>query len=222
MGGYREAVTQPLLRQRFLDNLLHHHPRKAIVRAVYNDKRETLNAYLRSLLPGTEWKYDRAAYRGVINSSTRDHHSYMYTYLPDVMMGKNVPAMILVNGQAFASLAESTFNVVLFGHEHQHAKDFYHGITLPDGTRVDGTNLDDVTNEVCTILFETRALHAEIKMFRELGKTSCARYPDLFDFLRTHAGAIQKATPKAKIEEKILAHQERYVQRILQKYEPAK
>lgn len=186
---------------------------------MYDNKRENLNAYVRTLLPGVEWKYDRKVYRGVIKSSAHDHHSYMYTYLPDVLIGTGTPAMILVNARAF-DLSETTFNVILYSHESQHATDYYHGITLPDGTYISGKNIDEISHDVDTILFETRALRAELRSLTALGKTSSQRFSDVLDFVRFHAGRIGKAETKSKLDEKVLRMQEEHVKRTLQRYDP--
>lgn len=215
---YREAAEQPIRRQLYLDELLRAHPRQAILRIIYDNKREEIKSYIRRVLPGQERKHDREIYRDVVLHDPKNNTHYMYAFVPGDVVGMNTPAIIVVNSKAFSNMREKTFHTVLFGHEHQHARDFYRGIDLPGGTRIDKDNIQTLSDDVYDILLETRALRSEIREFILREGTASTMFKDAFTDLRNYAKKIESTTPKSGLEESVLEAQAAHVRKTLLHY----
>lgn len=194
------------------------HPRQAILRVIYDNKREEIKAYIRRVLPGRERKHDREIYRHTVFGDSNTHNSYMYAFAPGDVVGTKTPAIVIVNSNAFNNVREKTFQTILFGHEHQHASDYYHGINLPGGTRIDHTNIDKLSHDTYSIMLETRALRAEIREFIMREGTISSMFKDAFSDLRDYAKKIESTTPKSKLDKIVLEAQAAHVRRTLLRY----
>ncbi|HIH24309.1 TPA: hypothetical protein HA251_04715 [Candidatus Woesearchaeota archaeon] len=215
---YREAAEQPTRRQAYLDELLRAHPRQAIDRIIYDRKHDAVREYIRKVLPGHDRKHDREIYRDVVLHDPKNNAHYMYAFVPGDIVGTKTPAIVVVNSRAFDRMREKTFQTVLFGHEHQHAHDFYAGIDLPDGTRIDKSNIQSLSDNVYDILLETRALRAEIREFITREGTISSMFKDAFSDLRNYTKKIELATPNSQLEKTVLDAQAAHIRRTLLRY----